>query len=220
MMEKMGKQECSLGKTCENDATHVSREYRDRVSFLHFRRKTMPTISSPLPQGERAVIGFFLYASSIFTFGKSESDIATPRTNTQLSTLSGRIYRTPVLRQSALPTIHTSKTCSIEANGGEVYSDAFRYWSIAIAGLVITLLIGIVVGYYTISSLSIPALDNMRLIHGNRVSYSKSIFNYSFSSDRHTRKPSVKHQRRQHSIAPVSDMDLARVNRILYSKGS
>jgi len=29
----------------------------------------MPTTPSPLPRPERAVIGFFLYVTSIFTFG-------------------------------------------------------------------------------------------------------------------------------------------------------
>ena len=42
----------------------------------------------------------------------------------------------------------------------------FRYWSIAMAGLVVTLLIGIILGNFLMNNLSIPTLDDMTLIHG------------------------------------------------------
>jgi hypothetical protein len=43
---------------------------------------------------------------------------------------------------------------------------SFRYWSIAIAVLVVTLLVGIVLGNCLVNSLSVPSLDSMKLIHG------------------------------------------------------
>jgi len=42
----------------------------------------------------------------------------------------------------------------------------FRYWSIAIAILVGTLLVGIVLGNCLVNSLSTPSLDTIKLIQG------------------------------------------------------
>ncbi|CAF0851722.1 unnamed protein product [Rotaria sp. Silwood1] len=75
-----------------------------------------------------------------------------------------------------------------------------KYWSIAIAVLVVTLLIGIVLGNCLVNSLSVPSLDSMKLIH-----------------DRHTRKPMNVKNSNTDAIAPVCDLDLTFVNRILYS---
>jgi hypothetical protein len=45
---------------------------------------------------------------------------------------------------------------------------SFRYWSIAMAVFVITLLVGIVLGTCLVNSLSVPSLDSMTLIHGKQ----------------------------------------------------
>ncbi|CAF0818421.1 unnamed protein product [Adineta steineri] len=127
----------------------------------------MPTAPSPSPRPERAVIGFFLYVTSIFTFA---------------------IY----VLWAYLPNDWFEKI-------GITYYP-HKYWSIAIAVLVLTLLIGVIVGNYLLNSLSIPPLDSISLIH-----------------DRHTRKPQDLISSETDAIPPVSDLDLSFVNQVLYS---
>ncbi|CAF2415358.1 unnamed protein product [Rotaria sp. Silwood2] len=127
----------------------------------------MPTTPSPLPCPERAIIGFFLYIASIFTF---------------------LIY----LLWAYLPNNWFDKI-------GITYYP-HKYWSIAMAVVVVTLLIAIVLGNCLVNSLSVPSLDCMRLIH-----------------DRHTRKIINIKKSNTDAIPPVCDLDLAFVNRILYS---
>ncbi|CAF0822729.1 unnamed protein product [Adineta steineri] len=127
----------------------------------------MPTAPSPSPRPERAVIGFFLYVTSIFTFA---------------------IY----VLWAYLPNDWFEKI-------GITYYP-HKYWSIAIAVLVLTLLIGVIVGNYLLNNLSIPPLDSISLIH-----------------DRHTRKPQDFISSETDAIPPVSDLDLSFVNQVLYS---
>ncbi|UJR23489.1 hypothetical protein I4U23_026487 [Adineta vaga] len=127
----------------------------------------MSTTPSPAPRPERAVIGFFLYVTSIFAFG---------------------IY----VLWAYLPNDWFEKI-------GLTYYP-HKYWSIAIAVLILALLIGIVLGNCLVNSLSVPTLDSMSLIH-----------------DRHTRKRTHLKTTDTDAIPPVSDLDLSFVNQILYS---
>ncbi|CAM4773904.1 unnamed protein product [Rotaria magnacalcarata] len=126
----------------------------------------MPTAPSPSPRPERAIIGFFLYVTSIFAFV---------------------IY----LLWAYLPN-------NWFENIGITYYP-HKYWSIAIAIVVVALLISIVLGNCLVNSLSVPSLDSMKLIH------------------RHTRKREFSKYSTTDAIPPVSDLDLSYVNRILYS---
>ncbi|CAF0872204.1 unnamed protein product [Rotaria sordida] len=127
----------------------------------------MSTTPSPLPSPERAIIGFFLYVASIFTF---------------------IIY----LLWAYLPN-------NWFENIGITYYP-HKYWSIAIAILVVTLLIGIVLVNCLVNSLSVPSLDSMKLIQ-----------------DRHTRKKMNVKNLNTDAIPPVCDLDLSFVNQVLYS---
>lgn len=82
-----------------------------------------------------------------------------------------------------------------------------------------TLLVGIVLGNFLLNNLSIPPLDSISLIYGKtRMTSDKqeNLF-YWTDLDRHTRKPTKDDQLHDDAIAPVSDLDLALVNRVLYS---
>lgn len=95
---------------------------------------------------------------------------------------------------------------------------SFRYWSIAIAVLVFTLLVGIILGNCLVNSLSVPSLDSMKLIHGK---LSNGVKEYErqkvHSLDRYTRKPVHFERSDTDAISPVSDLDLSFINRVLYS---
>ncbi|CAF0790025.1 unnamed protein product [Adineta ricciae] len=127
----------------------------------------MPDTPSPAPHHERAVIGFFLYVTSIFAFG---------------------IY----VLWAYLPNDWFEKI-------GLTYYP-HKYWSIAIAVLVLTLLIGIVLGNCLVNSFSVPSLNSMVLIH-----------------DQHTRKTKHDESSDADAIPPVADLDLSFVNQVLYS---
>ncbi len=68
------------------------------------------------------------------------------------------------------------------------------------------------------NSLSVPSLDSMKLIHGKqRRLLKKYERKMNVSLDRHTRKPVNFENSDTDAIPPVSDLDLAFVNRVLYS---
>ena len=90
-----------------------------------------------------------------------------------------------------------------------------RYWSIAMAVLVVTLLVGIVLGNCLINSLCVPSLDSMTLIHGRSIGNQQ--ISIRLGLDRHSRKPGAIQSATTEAISPVSDLDLAFVNRVLYS---
>jgi hypothetical protein len=67
-----------------------------------------------------------------------------------------------------------------------------------------------------VNSLSVPSLDSMKLIHGKeRRGYEKE--KNSLILDRHTRKAVNINNCETDAIPPVSDLDLAVVNRVLYA---
>jgi hypothetical protein len=81
---------------------------------------------------------------------------------------SGLIYRIIGLKKLGLHIILISNQNTYLMNYFFSLIISFRYWSIAMALLVVTLLIGIVLGNCLVNSLSVPPLDSMKLIHGEK----------------------------------------------------
>ncbi|CAF0780206.1 unnamed protein product [Didymodactylos carnosus] len=128
----------------------------------------MPSVPSPLPKPERAIIGFFLYVASLFLFVVYVLWAYIP--NQWLDYIGITYY-------------------------------PHKYWSIVFALLVIILILSIVLCNFCINNLSVPSLDDFRLIH-----------------DRYVRlPPSNLFQNDIDCIPPVFDMELKYVNHVLYS---
>ena len=86
------------------------------------------------------------------------------------------------------------------------------------AGLIVSLLIGLILSNFLLNSLSIPTLDDVKLVHGKSYSLIQSDYNeMKIYLDRHTRPLMNREISDLNGTPPACDLDLAYVNQLVYS---